>query len=105
MSTDKNLTTMVKDITYFFIKHHYDKELVIRNVRLLDEENLKGLIERLYYEKKDELKKYIRETLKENLGSNYSSISTENILMEMFTDPEYSKHRVFLEIMEYQKHL
>lgn len=105
MSNDRNLPSMVKDITYFYIKHHYDKELVTRNVRMLDENDVKVLIENLYYQKKDDLKKYIRETLKENLGSSYSPISTENILIEMFTDPEYSKHRVFLEIMEYQKHL
>jgi hypothetical protein len=32
-------------------------------------------------------------------------ISVENILLEMFADPELSKHRVFLEIIEYQKNL
>jgi hypothetical protein len=49
------------------------------------------------------LKKYIRDTLKENLKENYSSFQVENIILEMFSDPEMAKHRVFLEIMEYQK--
>jgi hypothetical protein len=48
------------------------------------------------------LKKYIRDTLKENLKDQYSSFSVENILLEMFADPELSKRRVFLEIMNYQ---
>ena len=61
------------------------------------------MINKLYFEKTSELKKYIRDTLKENLKENYSSFSVENILLEMFSDPEYSKHRVYLEIMEFQK--
>jgi len=64
---------------------------------------LQAMIDRLYVEKAGELKKYIRDTLKENLGVGYSSLATENILLEMFNDPEYSKQRVLLEIVEYQK--
>jgi hypothetical protein len=100
-----NLTTMVRDITYYFIKYYYDKELQTTGARILSEENLRDMIDRLYTEKANELKKYIRDTLKENLGAGYSSLAVENILLEMFNDPEYSKHRVFLEIMEYQKKL
>lgn len=96
---------MVRDITYYFIKYYYDKELQTYGLSLLTEEHLQGMIDRLYTEKTNELKKYIRDTLKENLGTGYSSLAVENILLEMFNDPEYSKHRVFLEIMEYQKKL
>jgi hypothetical protein len=96
---------MVRDITYYFIKYYYDKELQTYGLSLLTEEHLQGMINHLYTEKTNELKKYIRDTLKENLGAGYSSLAVENILLEMFNDPEYSKHRVFLEIMEYQKKL
>ena len=98
-----NLADMVKDITYFYIKYYYEKELTDTNQKKLSEENLKSMINSLYIEKATDLKKYIRDTLKENLKEKYSSFSTENILLEMFSDPEYSKHRVFLEIMNYQK--
>ena len=64
-----------------------------------------NLINNLYIEKSLDLKKYIRETLKENLKDQYSSFSVENILLEMFADPELSKHRVFLEIINYQNSL
>lgn len=97
-----NLTTLVKDITYFYIKYYYELELEKTKQDKLTESNLKEMIEKLYTEKSNDLKKYIRDTLKENLKENYSSFSTENILLEMFSDPDYSKHRVFLEIMEYQ---
>jgi hypothetical protein len=100
---NNNLTTMIRDITYYYIKFYYDKELVNTNQCILSEENLKNMIDGLYIEKANELKKYIRDTLKENLGSGYSSLAVENILLEMFNDPEYSKLRVLLEILEYQK--
>ena len=100
-----NLTTLVKDITYFYIKYYYEKELENTKQKCLTETMLKNMIETLYTEKSADLKKYIRDTLKENLKENYSSFSTENILLEMFNDPEYSKHRVFLEILEYQNNM
>ncbi len=96
------LADMVKDITYFYIKYYYEKELTDTNQTKLSETAIKTLINKLYVEKATELKKYIRDTLKENLKEDYSSFSTENILLEMFSDPEYSKHRVFLEIMNFQ---
>lgn len=104
-SNTNNLTTMVRDITYFFIKYYYDKELTDKNLKVLPDEHLKNLISQLYLEKTSELKKYIRDTLKENLGANYNSFAVENIILEMFNDPEYSKYRVYLEIIEYQKKL
>ena len=97
-----NLADMVKDITYFYIKYYYEKELTDTKQDKLNENDLKNMINKLYVEKTSELKKYIRDTLKENLKDNYSSFSTENILLEMFSDPEYSKHRVYLEIMNFQ---
>jgi hypothetical protein len=98
-----NLADNVKNITYFYIKYYYEKELTDTKQSILSENDLKNMINKLYVEKSSELKKYIRDTLKENLKENYSSFSVENILLEMFSDPEYSKHRVFLEIMDFQK--
>ena len=63
------------------------------------------MINKLYIEKSSELKKYIRDTLKENLENNYNSFAVENIILEMFNDPSYSKQRGYLEIVEYQKKL
>jgi len=97
-----NLAEMVKDITYFYIKYYYEKELKDTNQLFLSETDLKKMIEKLYNEKSSELKKYIRDTLKENLKEKYSSFSVENIILEMFSDPEFSKHRVYLEIISFQ---
>lgn len=98
-----NLTTMVRDITYFYIKYYYEEELKKKNIKTLTEDELKQLINWMYSNKSAELKKYIRDTLKENQKDEYNSLPVENIIIEMFSDPEYSKHRVFLEIMEFQR--
>ena len=98
----QNTTGLVKDITYFYIKHFYNQELTSTNTQKLNEIDLKILINRLYIEKSSDLKKYIRDTLKDNLKEAYSSFTVENILLEMFSDPDLSKHRVYLEIIQYQ---
>ena len=100
-----NLTDLVKDVTYFYIKYFYEQELEKTKQKKLLENELYNLINNLYIEKSLDLKKYIRDTLKENLKEQYSSFSVENILLEMFADPELSKHRVFLEIINYQNSL
>jgi hypothetical protein len=100
-----NFTDLVKDVTYFYIKYYYEQELEKTKQNKLSESDLKNLINNLYVEKSYDLKKYIRDTLKENLKEKYSSFTVENIILEMFADPELSKHRVFLEIIEYQKNL
>jgi hypothetical protein len=100
-----NITDLVKDVTYFYIKYYYEQQLKTTNKTKLSENELKCMIDSLYVEKSSDLKKYIRDTLKENLGDKYSSFTVENILLEMFSDPDMSKHRVYLEIIEYQKNL
>ncbi len=100
-----NLTDLVKDVTYFYIKYFYEQELEKTKQKKLLENELQNLINNLYIEKSLDLKKYIRDTLKENLKEQYSSFSVENILLEMFAYPELSKHRVFLEIINYQNSL
>ena len=105
MSNNNNLTTMIRDITYFFIKFYYEKELKENNKTKLEETHLRQMIDNLYVEKANELKKYIRDTLKENLNDKYNSFAVENILLEMFNDSEYSKKRVLLEISTYQNQL
>ena len=98
-----NLTTMVRDVCYFYIKYYYEEDLKKKNLKTLSEEELKQLINWMYTNKSAEFKKYIRDTLKENLKNDYNGIAVENIILEMFSDPEYSKQRVFLEIMEFQR--
>ena len=103
MSQSNNqLANLVRDISYFYIKHYYNDLLEKKKVKKISNEELRVFINTMYSDKQLDLKKYIRETLKENLGAGYNSLVVENIILEMFNDPEYSKYRVYLEIIEYQ---
>ena len=102
---ERSLVSHVRDITLFYVKHYYEKYLKENDLKIIPTEELVNLVNKLYEEKKSSLSKYIRKTLKENLGDKYSSMATEQIILEMFQDPEYSKNRVIIEIENYQSNL
>ena len=101
-STQPNLTNLVREITYYYIQHYYNDLLKKKGVNKVPNDELREFINTMYTEKQADIKKYIRESLKEQLGSGYSIAVTENIILEMFKDPEYAKARVYNEIVNYQ---
>ena len=102
-TTERSLPNLVKDITFFYIKHHYQKYLSEKNVEIVEESLLRDLIDKLYNEKQQELRDYIRNNLKVNLKEKYSTIATESIITEMFFDPRIAKERVIIEILRFQE--
>ena len=101
---DKNkLTGMIRDITLHYVKFYYDKYLKEQQKNILLGNEVIALVDNLYDEKQQGLRKYIRETLKTNLQEQYPKLLIENILMEMFQDRKYAKQRVVDEIIMYQK--
>lgn len=98
-----NLASMVKELSLYFAKYHYDEYLKENKIKRIRDNEIQRVVELLYTEeKKKELREYIRTCLKETLAENYNSFAIENILMEMFTDIELSKNRIILEIKSYQ---
>ena len=99
----KTLLYMVRDITFFYIKHFYNKELEKKNVKILEEKDVIDLVNTMYHEKESELKEYIKNSLKETLGDEYPKLKVNMLLLEMFDNPDLAKKRVITEIIEYQK--
>jgi len=99
---DKTLTNMIKDITFHYLKFFYEKELENRKVNRLTDYDVSTLVNNLYETKSDNLKKYIRDTLKENLKESYPKLQVNMILLEMFQDTDYAIKRVINEIVNYQ---
>lgn len=102
---NKTLITLIRDITMHYVKHYYDKYLIDHNIKMIPENDLRDLINNLYHENQEKLRKYIRRTLKAHLKENYRSMVIENILCKMFEDPKYSKERLSLEILNFQNNL
>ena len=101
-----NLPNTIKNITFHFIKVHYNKYLEDHKIEFIEKEKIKDVVNDLYDDKQLELKKYIRGTMRKNFpdyDSNFTlKTSTEEIILEMFEDPDFSKNRIIVEIEQYQ---
>ncbi len=102
-----NLPNTIRNITFHFIKVHYNKYLEDHNLKKIGKEKIPEVVNELYEEKEQELKKYIRGTMRKNFpdyDKNFTlKTSTEEIILEMFDDPEFSKNRIIIEIENYQR--
>ena len=97
------LPNMVKDIIFFYIKHYYDKYLTKKGIKILSNSEIEEFISENYVNKQVKIKKYIRESLKKNLGNEYNGITVENLLLEIFNDDDLAQERLRLEIKNYQE--
>jgi len=102
MATEKSLPNMIRDISFYYVKFYYDKYLKDNNIEKMSLPEVNSFIEEHYTNKENDIKKYIRNSLKKNLGNNYNPITTENVLLEMFNDADLAKARIKNEIIEYQ---
>jgi hypothetical protein len=103
MAVEKSLPNMVRDITFYYVKFYYDKYLKVNDIDKMEPSQISMFITEHYTNKENDIKKYIRNSLKKNLGDNYNPITTENILLEMFNDPELAIARIKNEIIDYQE--
>ena len=103
----QTLPNIIKNIRNHFIKLNYNKYLEDNKIEEIPKERLEDVVCELYDQKQNELKKYIRGTLRRNFpdfDQNFSmKTSTEEILLEMFEDPDFAKNRIVLEIEAYQE--
>tara|TARA_B100000963_G_C22032448_1_gene411843 strand:- start:19 stop:375 length:357 start_codon:yes stop_codon:yes gene_type:complete len=101
-----NLPNTVKNITFYFIKQHYNKYLDDNNLKTIPKEDIYTVVDKLYTDKEQDLKKFIRGTMRKNFpdyDQNFTlKTGTEEIILEMFEDPEFSKNRLAIEIETYQ---
>ena len=101
-----NLPTTIKNIVFYYIKAHYNKYLQENNINLIPKEQLSEVVGDLYDKNSLDLKRYIRGTMRKNFPDydrNFTlKTSTEEIILEMFEDPEYSKNRITIEIENFQ---
>jgi hypothetical protein len=93
---------MMKDIIFFYVKYYYDKYLSENNLSILNETQINDFINTHYTNKGKEIKDYVRNSLKKNLGDKYNSLTVENILLELFNDIDMAKERLKIEIIDYQ---
>lgn len=102
-----NLPNTIRNITFHFVKVHYNKYLEEHDLKKIDKSKIPDVVNELYEEKEQDLKKYIRGTMRKNFpdyDKNFTlKTSTEEIILEMFDDPDFSKNRIIIEIENYQR--
>ena len=105
--TQFNLPNTIKNITFYFIKQHYNKYLEEKELEKIPKDEIASVVDQLYTDKEQELKKYIRGTMRKNFpdyDQNFTmKTTTEEIILEMFEDPDFSKNRLAIEIENYQE--
>ena len=69
---------IVKDLIIMFVTENYKKYLKENNIKFIEEKNIEKIIKELYIEKKDNLKVWLKECLKEMQkdGAGFAGFST-----------------------------
>ena len=100
----EKINTLIQDLTIFFIKENYKKYINDHNINSIPENKLNSIVDKLYLEKKQNLKEFIKNSLKEILKKDYiGDLVLENIFTEMFNDELLCKNRLIIEIKIYQE--
>lgn len=95
---------LVQDLIMFYVKENYNKHLSDNNISFIREEELEGVINSLYSDRKEHLKTFIKESLKKIMKGDYiGDLLVNNMLIDIFRDDDLCKNRIKLEIIEYQR--
>tara|TARA_B100000035_G_C20543282_1_gene354913 strand:+ start:137 stop:487 length:351 start_codon:yes stop_codon:yes gene_type:complete len=103
MSLQKN----IRDLIHFYVKTNYESYLTEKNIQIIPEDEIEGVIKNLY----DDRKKHIQDFILESLKTLYKDKTEEypgdrtikNILLNIFQDDELCKNRLSSEIKLHQQ--
>ena len=113
MNTNNNMSQdlpkTISNIVLYYIKKHYHNYLKEHQLSKIPDDEINNVVNSFYVEKEAELKKFIRNTMRKNFPDYDKNLAmktgTEEIILEMFDDREFSVSRVSLEIGNYQNGL
>lgn len=94
----------IKDLIFFYIKTNYNNYLEENKIEIIPDNKIDEIISKLYLERKEHLKVFIKESLKKILKNEYpGDLVVLNILLEIFADDELCKNRLITEIRLHQQ--
>jgi hypothetical protein len=94
----------IRDLIFFYVKTNYEKYLEEHGVSYISDNQLAGVIDNIYSERKPHIKIFIKSSLKELLNAEYpGDLIINNILQDILNDDELCKTRILTEIQTYQK--
>ena len=93
----------IKSSAFNIIKDEYKKYLQSRNLLLLNNDILSGVVEDYYNNNSITIKSQIRDTLKEKYKEDYNSGLTEIILLDIFQEKDINIKNIVNEILIIQE--
>ena len=94
-----SLQKHIKDLIFFYVKTNYNNYLEENNVEFIPTDQINEVITKLYVDRKEHLKEFIKTALKQLLKEEYpGDLIVLNILVDVFSDDELCKNRLIVEI-------
>ena len=98
------LERTIKDLITFYVKENYNQYLIDNNLTIIENDKLKSVISDLYTSKKDHLKQFVKDSLKELWKNDYTGdLIIDNIFFDIYRDEDLCKNRIYIEIELFQK--
>ena len=105
MSLQKN----IRDLIHFYVKTNYESYLSEKNIKIIPEDEIEGVITNLYDDRKTHIREFILESLKtlyKDKNDEYPGDRTvKNILLNIFQDSDLCKNRLSSEIKLHQQQM
>jgi uncharacterized membrane-anchored protein YjiN (DUF445 family) len=99
-------SNIIRDLIIFYVTENYKKYINDNNLKKIEENNIPTVIDSLYSEKKSDIKKFIKMSLKKIQKDEYiGDLVVNNICMEVFSDDIVCKQRLIEEIKLFQNSL
>ena len=104
-----SLQKTIRDLIYFYVKTNYNEYLKDNNIKMIPENEIENIINKLYIDRKDHIQIFIKDSLKklyEQKMDEYPGDQTiKNILINVFQDDDLCKNRLIIEIKLHQQKL
>ena len=98
--------SIIKDLISLYVKENYNNYLKEHNLQKINDNDIDNVISKIYTQRKDHLKGFLKLTLKEIMKEEYiGDLLVNNICNDIFNDDQLCINRLVLEIKNYQKNL
>ena len=94
---------MIKDLVIFYVKTNYEEYLKSNGIEKIQEDSISSVVDSLYTEKKEHLRGFILNSMREMLKMEYpGDLPINAILNDVFRDDDFNKTKLVQEITSFQ---
>ena len=98
------IETRIKELIHFYVRTNYEKYLGEHSIQSIPTSEILAVMKELYTERKEHLKGFIRDSLKQMMDTEYpGDLAILNILVSVFEDDELCINRLVMEIEVHQQ--